>query len=80
MESDIEAHRFMTDTYPARWTALKYLKKDEQILEKRRSVNPDLSQQLEAIVEKVGKHLEETIDTYPEALIAINDTAISIRL
>ncbi len=31
---DIESELFLTDTYPARFTALKYLENDEQILAK----------------------------------------------
>jgi ferrous iron transport protein B len=70
MESQIEAHDFLTDTYPVRWIALKYMENDDQILEKGRTANPDLADQLEKTVQKVSHHLQNTLDTYPEAIIA----------
>jgi ferrous iron transport protein B len=70
MEKEIESHNFLTDTYPGRWTALKYMENDEQILEKGRALNPDLAARLEEAVKKVSYHLQETLDTYPEAMIA----------
>jgi ferrous iron transport protein B len=70
MEREIEANSFLTDTYPVRWIALKYMESDDQILEKGRPVNPDLADRLEETVKKVSHHLQETLDTYPEAMIA----------
>ena len=70
MERQIEANHFLTDTYPVRWIALKYMEHDDQILEKGRAVNPVLADQLEETVKKVSHHLQDTLDTYPEAIIA----------
>ncbi len=70
MEKEICAGNFLTDIYPSRWLAVKYLEKDEQILAKGRGRNAVLSEKLESIVEKVSEHLQDTSDTYPEALIA----------
>jgi ferrous iron transport protein B len=70
MEKEIEAENFLTGTYPVRWIALKYMENDEQILEKGRSENPELAARLQATVKKVSHHLLETLDTYPEAMIA----------
>ncbi len=70
MEDDIAMSGFLTDTYPVRWVALKYMEKDEQILNLGRSLNPELSARLEEIVHKVSNHLLNTLDTYPEAMIA----------
>ncbi len=70
MEKQIEAEKFLTDTYPVRWIALKYMENDEQILEKGRSENPELAARLQEAVKKVSRHLLETLDTYPEAMIA----------
>ncbi|MBW2430510.1 MAG: ferrous iron transport protein B, partial [Deltaproteobacteria bacterium] len=70
MEKEIEAHHFLNDTYPVRWVALKYMEKDEQILEKGRLENPELAARLQEMVKKVSHHLQETLDTYPEAMIA----------
>ena len=70
MEKEIEAENFLTGTYPVRWIALKYMENDEQILEKGRLENPELAARLQATVKKVSHHLLETLDTYPEAMIA----------
>ncbi len=70
MEPIITRAAFLTDTYPARWTALKYLEADTQILDKGRAANPEVAGQLEKIVERVTSHINTTMETYPEALIA----------
>jgi len=70
MEKEIDASHFLTDTYPVRWVALKYMENDEQILEKGRLQNPELDARLQEMVKKVSHHLQETLDTYPEAMIA----------
>jgi len=70
MEKEIETNRFLTDTYPARWVALKFMEKDEQILSQGKEINPDLAARLEEVVKKVSSHLLNTLDTYPEAMIA----------
>ncbi len=61
---------FLTDTYPARWTALKYLEADEQIMEKGRKADAQVAGRLEKIAARITHHIESTMDTYPEALIA----------
>ena len=66
----IEKNDFLTDKYPSRWIALKYLEHDEQILSKGRIKNLDLSNNIEIIVNKVSDHMQETLNTYPEAMIA----------
>ena len=70
MEKEIEAHHFLIDTYRARWVALKYMENDEQILDLGKKTNPDMARQLEETVRKVSLHLQNTLDTYPEAMIA----------
>ena len=70
MEKEIADNRFLTDTYRARWIALKYMERDEQILEKGKSVDPELASRLEEAVQKVSRHLLNTLDTYPEAMTA----------
>ena len=70
MEKEIEAKQLLTDTYPVRWVALKYMENDEQILEKGRLQNPELAARLQEMVKKVSHHLQDTLDTYPEAIIA----------
>lgn len=70
LESETLSHGFLTETYPARWTALKYLEKDEQILSKGQKEDPELSSRMQKIVGNVEKHLQETLDSQPEAIIA----------
>ncbi len=70
MEKIIIGRAFLTDLYPSRWIAIKYLENDEQVLKKGRETDPLIADGLEAIVLKVGAHIEETLETYPEAMIA----------
>ena len=70
IEEKIRNGHFLTDIYQARWTALKYLEKDNEILELGQKENPSLSKEIERMVQSVSDHLSETLDTYPEAIIA----------
>ncbi|MDM8551472.1 ferrous iron transport protein B [Desulfobacterales bacterium HSG2] len=70
MEKEIEKKSFLTDMYPLRWTALKYLENDELILSRGRKEYPDMAEKFEKMVEDVSVHLHETMDIYPEAMIA----------
>jgi ferrous iron transport protein B len=70
METQISDNGFLTDIYRARWVALKYLENDEQIRSLGQKINPILSAKLEAVVNRLSVHLKDTLNTYPEALIA----------
>ncbi|CAN2040023.1 Ferrous iron transport protein B [Candidatus Magnetomoraceae bacterium gMMP-15] len=70
MEAIIKSNNFLTDIYPARWIAVKYIESDEQVLAQGKEVNPELANQLEDIVEIVSLHIQKTLDTYPEAMVA----------
>lgn len=70
MEKEIETVSFLKNIYPARWVALKYLENDEQIISRGAMENPVFSKRLEEMVKTVADHLQATLDTYPEALIA----------
>ncbi|MBN2108261.1 MAG: ferrous iron transport protein B, partial [Deltaproteobacteria bacterium] len=70
MEPLIAKADFLTDSYPTRWTALKYLEADRLILEKGLRADPVTAAELEKIVGRVTGHISRTLDTYPEALIA----------
>ena len=65
----IEEHNLLTDRYPARWTAIKYLESDGEVMDLGRETSA-VSAELEAIVADVAHHLESTLATYPEAVIA----------
>jgi ferrous iron transport protein B len=70
MEKEIKDSQFMTETYGARWIALKYLENDDQVRSLGRRTDSRLADKLEGIVSKVSDHLNATLDSYPEAVIA----------
>jgi ferrous iron transport protein B len=70
METLIRSAGFFTDSLPARWTALKYLESDEELIRKGKQKDPALSGKLEELTEQVTQHLQQTLNSYPEAIIA----------
>ncbi len=70
MEIIIVSDNFLTRTYPARWTALKYLENDKQIIADGKKENAGVASLLQSIVGKVSRHLDLTLDTHPEGMIA----------
>jgi ferrous iron transport protein B len=70
MEAEIKGSSFLTDFYPARWTALKYLEADEQVMGQGKQTDVKLSERLEIHASHVTEHLRKTLDSYPEAIIA----------
>jgi ferrous iron transport protein B len=66
----IDKTSLLRDTYPARYTAIKYLENDDQILEKGQKSDPVTARALEEIVNKASDHTRKTLDIFPEALIA----------
>lgn len=70
MEQAITAGSFLTAMYRPRWIALKYMENDEQIVDLGRRTDPELSSILERTVQRVSDHLQKTLDTYPEAMMA----------
>lgn len=68
--NDIERDQFLTATYPSRFTALKYLEDDEQLIAKGRDERPERARGLEHAVHQVAEHIKKTLDVYPEAIIA----------
>jgi len=70
MEEKIEQASFFTELFPPRWTALKYLEGDQQVQKLGREENAAIAEQMEAIVNRVADHLQKTMQTYPEAMIA----------
>jgi ferrous iron transport protein B len=65
----IEATDFMTERYPARWVALKYLEADEDVMKAGRLIGGP-AEELERIVEKTREHCRKTLNTSPDAIIA----------
>lgn len=70
MEKEIIDASFLTHMLPARWTALKYLEADEEVMNKGHQANPELARKLQFMADEVTEHLRKTLDTYPEAIIA----------
>jgi ferrous iron transport protein B len=70
MERVIDQEKFLTNLYPARWIALKYLENDDQIICQGACLNACVSDQLKAITEQLTLHLRQTLNSYPEAMIA----------
>jgi len=66
----IEQGQLLTDTYPPRWTGLKILENDDQILDRAMRANSELAHTLVTRSEQVTQHLRTTVEAYPEAIIA----------
>ena len=70
METMIAEAGFLTDRVPARWTGIKYLERDEDVIVKGRLANTELSEKLEAMAREVAEHTQKTLNMRPDALIA----------
>ena len=69
MTEIIQEQQFMTDRYPARWIALKYLEDDAEII-RYGKLNGKVAEKLEAIVNRAKDHCLKTLKVSPEAIIA----------
>ncbi|EHJ46411.1 ferrous iron transport protein B [Solidesulfovibrio carbinoliphilus subsp. oakridgensis] len=69
MQARIEADRFLTDRFPARWLALKYIEGDEEVMGLGRASGPT-ADALEALAGRLARHIRETTGTYAEAVIS----------
>ncbi len=68
--SIIEDASFMEKEYHSRFTAIKYLEHDDQMLTKGQKEDPIVAKKLEKTVGTISDHLQKTMDVYPEAIIA----------
>ncbi len=66
----VEDNHFMTAEYPASWTVLKYLEEDDLHVSRGDEENLELSAMLQTEVEALADHMEKTIDSAPDAMIA----------
>ncbi len=62
--------RLLMDRYPARWTALKYLETDGQVLAEGRASDPATAANLEEMALKTAIHCRESLNADPESIIA----------
>lgn len=69
MTEIIQAHQFMTERYPARWIALKYLENDTEIIRYGKLCGK-VAEKLEKIVDRTREHCMKTLKVPPEAIIA----------
>jgi len=65
----IEEAGFLTDKYPARWVALKYLENDEQV-HAQGALHMDIHKKLLGMSDALNNHLKSTIKVTAENLIA----------
>jgi ferrous iron transport protein B len=70
MEKLIVEANFLTGKVPPRWTGIKYLERDEDVIIKGRMADTALSEKLEAMAREVGEHTQKTLNARPDALIA----------
>ena len=66
----IEEYKLLAETYPASWTALKILENDEQIVAKVMLENMVVGQRLIDRSAVLARHLQDTLEAYPETVIA----------
>jgi ferrous iron transport protein B len=69
IEALIKTSRIYDRKYPARWRALKCLEGDRQIRELLKK-DPVLCETIEAICQKILKHIMDTLEEEPEGIIA----------
>ncbi|MEJ2639529.1 MAG: ferrous iron transport protein B [Desulfosarcinaceae bacterium] len=70
MAALIRQRRFLTADYRPAWVALKLLENDEQLRCQAEAVDAEFVTQLDALIAPLASHLKQTLDTYPEAVIA----------
>lgn len=68
--AEMDGKEFLSKVYPPRFTAIKYLENDDQILGKGRMADQAIAERIESVVGQVSDHLVKTMDVYPEAIIA----------
>ena len=65
----INTSRVLDRKYPPRWTALKCIEGDNQILEYLKA-DPDVSMKVNTICQRIRKHTLDTLEEEPESVIA----------
>ncbi len=70
MEAIIVNSGLLTDKYRARWTALKFLENDIEITKEGWQADRNTAEKLKKIEERTAKHLKDTLDAFPEDIIA----------
>jgi len=68
--STIEETQFLQEKYHSRFTAIKYLEHDDQMLSKGQDFDQTVAKKLEQTIGTISDHIQKTMDVYPEAIIA----------
>jgi ferrous iron transport protein B len=70
MAARIQERKFLTADYRPEWVALKFLENDEQLRCLGMQSDADVVAELDSLMAPLAHHLKQTLDTYPEAVIA----------
>lgn len=70
MEALVREHKLLEGKYLPRWVALKFLENDTDIRNLCRQQHTAITVELEGMVQELTKHLQDTLATYPEAVVA----------
>lgn len=70
MEEMIADCGLLSTVYPTRWTAIKLLEGDEKVQAQAVQADAECAGRLIAMTKKITDHLQLTVATYPEAMIA----------
>ena len=66
----VEKAQLMTDKYPARWVALKYLERDEEVIRQGSAIAKEISDTLVKMTDETANHIKTTLNSYPEGILA----------
>lgn len=69
LEKIIENSELLTDIYQPRFTAIKLIESDQDILAEARAANQEVAARLEAICNKAAAHVKDTFNTTTESII-----------
>ena len=70
MEAEIAKTPALARLYPGRWLGVKVLEGDQRIVDQVKAAAPDPASRLIELAETVSRHLDTTMSTTPEAMIA----------
>ena len=70
MVTIVKKSNFLKDNPSSKWVALKYIENDEQVINDGKKNSTDVHNQLIGKTQKLEKHIRETLNTYPEAVVA----------
>lgn len=66
----ITSEGLLSDRYRAGWVALKFLENDSEIIKECMKADRKTAEKLKKIEERTAKHLKDTLDAFPEDVIA----------